>query len=242
MELRDVQSALRAGIESRATQVGPFLVLLNEKSPNPFHNYAVPVDGAAPTAADTAALVAFFADHDRMPRLEYVRPAPPVDSALSDAGFDVTATLTLMALTEFTPAPDTGFRVEFVTSEADLRVAIGVQNTAYGEADAEPDPAGLIRTVANGGCVALAFAADGTPAGSGLFSPPRGGLVEIAAVGVPPEHRRQGVGRLVTSALTQAALAGGHEPFLQVEKDEPQRLYERIGYRVIGDMADARRS
>jgi hypothetical protein len=58
---------------------------------------------------------------------------------------------------------------------------------------------------------------------------------------VLPEHRRHGVGRLVTAALTAEALRRGFQPFLQVEKDEPARLYERIGYRRIGEMADARR-
>jgi len=51
MELRDIQSCLRAGIESRSTEVGPFLVLINSGSDNPFSNYAVPTDGAAPTSA-----------------------------------------------------------------------------------------------------------------------------------------------------------------------------------------------
>jgi hypothetical protein len=34
----------------------------------------------------------------------------------------------------------------------------------------------------------------------------------------------------------------GHRPFLQVEKDEPARLYGRIGYRMIGEMATASRA
>lgn len=241
MELRVVQAALRAAIESRSTTIGPFLVLINEGSANYFSNYAVPLDGAAPTADDVSALVAYFREHDRQPRLEYVRPSPAVDAALVSGGFDVAATLTLMALDRLVPAPPPpdGYRVEQVTDEDTLRRAIAAQHVAYGEQDAEPDPAILLRTISLGGVVAVVFWADEV-VGAGIVTPPRLGLVEIAGIGVRPEHRRHGVGRLVTSALTEAALAAGHRPFLQVEKDEPARLYRRIGYRVIGEMADAR--
>lgn len=244
MDLRDIQSCLRAGIESRAAKVGPFLVLVSSGSDNPFGNYAVPVDGAAPTADDVRALIEFFHRKERLPRLEYVRPAPGVDEPLTAAGFDVAGTLTLMALDdELVPAPAAdGYRVALVTDLPALRQAVAVQNTAYGEGDREPDPGGLVRTIEGGGRVALAVhATTGEPAGAGLSTDPQGGLVEIAGVGVLPEHRRHGIGALVTWALTAEALRRGHQSFLQVEKAEPFRVYQRIGYRVVGEMADARR-
>jgi GNAT superfamily N-acetyltransferase len=241
MRSRDVQACLRAGITGRATTVGPFLVLINDSSDNPFLNYAVPVDGAAPTAADVAVLITHFTDRARLPRLEYVRPSPPVDDALHTAGFDVDATLTLMALDQFTDTVDApGYRVSLVTDDASLRQAVATQNTVYGESG-EPDPSGLLRFVRTGGCVALAVEeGTGAPAGAGLYTPEQGGLVEIAGIGVLPEHRRRSVGRLVTQALTAEALRRGYRPFLQVQRDEPARLYQRIGYRMIGEMADAR--
>ena len=227
-------------IESRAVEVGPFLVLLNDGSDNPFSNYAVPVDGAAPTADDVLALIEFFRGKKRLPRLEYVRPAPEVDEPLTAAGFDVAATLTLMATDELGPEPAAaGYQVALITDLAGLRQAVAVQNTAYGDGDREPNPSGLVRIVEGGGRVALASTA-GKPAGAGASTEPQGGLVEIAGVGVLPEHRRHGVGALVTWALTAEAIRRGHQPFLQVEKDEPLRVYQRIGYRVVGEMADAR--
>ncbi|HEY3752792.1 MAG TPA: GNAT family N-acetyltransferase [Pseudonocardiaceae bacterium] len=244
MELRAVQACLRAGIEARATTVGPFLALLNTESDNPFLNYAVPVDGAAPTADDVASLIEFFTSRDRLPRLEYVRPAPAVDQPLRDAGFDISATLTLMAVDELVPAPASpGYQVRLVQSDAELRQAIAVQNVAYGEPDTEADPIGLVRIVKKGGCVALAVEeATGTPVGAGVWPAPRDGLVEVFGVGVLPDHRRRGLARLVTGMLTEQALHRGLRPFLQVEKDEPGRVYERLGYHVIGEMADARRT
>ncbi|HVV23259.1 MAG TPA: GNAT family N-acetyltransferase, partial [Pseudonocardiaceae bacterium] len=225
MRLDDVQACLRAGIESRSATVGQFLVLINEQSPNPFLNYAVPVDGAAPTSADIATLVTYFTQRQRLPRLEYVRPAAAVDGPLVDAGFDVAATLTLMALDELVdgpPVPD--YAVSLPTDADRLRQAVGVQNAAYGE-DAAPDPSGALRTLSAGGCFALAVhRATGEPAGAGVFAGPQLGMVEIAGIGVAPEHRRRGVARLVTEALTAEALRRGHQPFLQVEKDEPFRI------------------
>lgn len=240
MELHAVQACLRAGIEDRATPVGPFLFRLDPDSDNPFLNYAVPADGVAPTAADVAALVEFCTSHDRLPRLEYVRPAPAVDAPLTEAGFDVTATLTLMALGEFTPAPPCAYRVRLVTDAADLAAAVAVLNAAYGEPDPTADLLGLPGIVRHGGCVALATTEAGEPVGTGLFPPPRHGLVEVLGVGVLSGHRRRGVARAVAAALTEAALGRGHQPFLQVADDEPARIYERLGYQVIGTMADAR--
>jgi GNAT superfamily N-acetyltransferase len=244
MDPRAIQAALRAGIESRATKVGPFLVLIHSESDNPFRNYAVPVDGATPTEDDVAALIKYFVGKDRLPRLEYVRPSPAVDDALDAAAFGVAGTLALMApqgdLVDEPAIP--GYRVALVSDVRELRRAVAVQNTAFGEPEQEPDPGGLVRTIEDGGRVALVVAtATGEPVGAGLSSEPRGGLVEIAGVGVVPAHRRRGVGALVTWALTAEALRRGHEPFLQVEKDEPFRVYQRIGYRMVGEMADARR-
>lgn len=166
-----------------------------------------------------------------------------MDKALEAALFDVNGTLTLMALADgLAPEPPAdGYRVMLVTDDERLRQVSHVQNVAYGEADSEPDIGGLRRTIESGGSVALVVHdATGEPAGAGVSTEPQGGLVEIAGVGVLPAHRRRGIGALVTWALSADALGRGHEPFLQVEKDEPLRVYQRIGYEVIGEMADAR--
>lgn len=241
IRLPAIQACLRAGIADRAVPVGPFLVLVHPDSDSPFLNYAVPVDGAAPTAADVTALLGFCRERERLPRLEYVRPAPAVDGPLVAAGFDVAATLTLMALAEFVPPPDCpGYRVRPATSAADLAAAVRVQNVAYGEPDLTTDPLGLPGLVAAGGCVTVAETAAGTIVGAGVWPVPRDGLVEVFGVAVLPEHRRRGLARLLTGELTRAALRRGCRPFLQVEKAEPVRIYERLGYRVVGELADAR--
>src|SRR3954451_10826370 len=107
-----LQGALRAGIASDATRVGPFLVVVDADSTNPFRNFAVPDDDAAPTPEDVAALVQWFADHDRLPRLECVRPAPAIEAALAAGGFTVAKSFPLLVLDELVPVdPPPGIRV-----------------------------------------------------------------------------------------------------------------------------------
>ena len=60
---------------------------------------------------------------------------------------------------------------------------------------------------------------------------------EIANIAVSPEHRRQGVGRALLSALEQEARASGIcTLFLEVRLGNlpAQRLYEGVGYRAVG--------
>src|SRR6202453_502701 len=73
-------------------KIGPFTVGPAAHAGEPMRNYAVPDDGARPDEADVAALVAFFRDRDRIPRLEYVEAsAPGVTQGLETAGFAVEA-------------------------------------------------------------------------------------------------------------------------------------------------------
>lgn len=98
MSLHAIQGHLRASIARRAQRVGPFLVTYETDTASAGSNYAVPDDGATPTAADIAALVAHFAAVERTPRLEYVGPVPAVDAALAAAGFGVEARHPLMTV------------------------------------------------------------------------------------------------------------------------------------------------
>jgi RimJ/RimL family protein N-acetyltransferase/ribosomal protein S18 acetylase RimI-like enzyme len=238
VSLNAVQGHLRASISSRAQRVGPFLVTFAPDTATPGRNYAIPDDGAAPDAADVAALVARFEALDRAPRLEYVGPtAGGLDAVLSAAGFVVEDRYPLMimnpeALAE-PPAP-AGIEVRLATTDAELWQVAGVQNTAYGEGrPTEHDVARLRRTVDRGGAVALAmFGAE--PVGAGLFTAPAGGLTEIAAVGVAERYRRRGIAAAVGYRLSRAALDVGAVPYLQAEGEAEQRIYARLGYRTIG--------
>ena len=241
MDLSAIQACLRAGIESRAIRVGPFLVAFDPHTDNPFRNYAIPDDGAEPTAEQVDRLLAAFAQRRRMPRLEYVGRPPAVESALAAAGFTADRRLPLMTADPadlVAPPVPAGVEFRAAESEEDLWRAAAVQNAAYGEAEpAGPDVDRLRRTIADGGGVALAVTADtGEGVGSGVYTSPQRGLAEIAAVGVFPGYRRRGIATAVSHRLTVAALDAGAAPFLQADGEPEQRMYARIGYRTLGEL------
>ena len=238
--LHDIQSALRESIRKSAEHVGPFLVLFDDHSDNPFRNYAIPDDGARPSSADIAALVAAFEHHGRRPRLEYAAPAPAVDEALASAGFTVQLRLPLMFVEPagLRPAPvREGITLTRAGTDDELLAVARVQRAAYreaGEADGH-DVDRLRGTLRSGGSVMLARQ-DGVPAGAGLYTAPRGGLCEIAAVGVLPEYRGRGIASAVVTELSRAAFAAGATPYLQTESVNERRLYGRLGYRTVGEL------
>lgn len=68
---------------------------------------------------------------------------------------------------------------------------------------------------------------------AGLRADSRGGDADIQTVAVVPEHRGNGLGRLLMEALVHEAVARGvHHVFLEVRADnEPARaLYESLGF------------
>jgi GNAT superfamily N-acetyltransferase len=239
VSLNAIQGHLRASIAGRAQRVGQFLITFEPDTASAGRNYAIPDDGATPSTAEIAELVAHFTALGRTPRLEYVNPEPAVDAALSAAGFTVENRYPLMTIAPgdlVEPAIPDGLEVVLAASHERLRQAATVQNAAYGEGDAtEHDVARLYGTVRGGGAVALALL-DGEPVGSGLFTVPSNGLTEIAAVGVAERYRRRGIATAVAYRLTRAALDAAAVPYLQAEGDPEQRIYARIGYRPVGSL------
>lgn len=235
-----IQDALRDAIRADAVRVGPFLIRFDEHSDNPFMNYAVPDEGAAPTAAEVSGLVTAFRERARTPRLEYLRPWPAVDAALEAAGFTVDQLLPMMALDEPTAPPrPAGLTVEAVTSDADLLAVSVVQNTAFGVGGTagEEDVARQRSLLRDGGVIVLARW-DGEPAGAGACTAPRHNLSQVAGIAVLPGFRRRGVASVVCADLTARVLGAGCTPFLETEPDgKVDRLYGRLGYRVVGHSA-----
>lgn len=238
-----IQSALRASIEDRAVRVGPFQVVFNDRSDNPFRNYAIPDDGAEPTDAELTALVEAFRARDRKPRFEIVTPNPPVESAIERFGFTVDDRLPIMAIDEgdlVPPDPVPGVELTSVDTDEAMWHALRIQYASYGEASAvvQADVDGALKAVSEGAPMVLATA-DGVPAGAGLYTSPRLGMTEVVGIAVLPEFRRRHIASLVTADLTARAFAAGLKPYLQCESENAGRLYGRIGYRIVGQLVTA---
>ncbi len=223
-------------------RVGPFVARYHADWSSPFANYAIPDDGAAPSADDVAALIDAFRARDRQPRLEYLpRCAPQVEPALLAAGFTEENRPPLMACglgDVITPAQVDGLTLAEPADDAAFLRAAAVQHAGFGE-PGSPGPGagdGLRRMAESGGTVVLATFADGTDAGAAACSTPVDGLTELGGLAVLETARRRGVGAAVAAWATQRALARGlRTVWLEPGDAGIQRMYARVGYRVVGE-------
>jgi GNAT superfamily N-acetyltransferase len=241
-----IQSYLRhAASRGRTTQhIGPFLATFTDYDANPFLNYAIPDDGATPTPADIADLVAAFRQHARTPRLEYLPSiAPAVEAPLLAAGFAIEEHMPLMVCppgaVQAIPVPPS---IELVVpqTDADLAAMIAAQNAAYGEATS-PTPEAIARRRAfldAGGSAILArdlHTGDGV--GGGICDVPYLHTTELTSVGVIATYRRRGIAAALTARLAQVAFdAGTTTVFLMAAHAAEARIYARVGFIPIGEV------
>lgn len=244
MSTSNIHAYLRAPAANiHLERVGPFVARLTLGTSHPMLNYAVPDDGASPSAGDIRALIELFERRDLKPRLEYEADAVPVlEELLVAAGFDLEARLPLMGCrpADAQPIqPSLPFTVAKAETDADHADAMIVADEAYGEPKRRPRR-GLVTArremTAAGGAVVLARErGTGTAVGSGLFPPPRAGVSELAAVGTREAFRGCGVATAVTSHLVGCARHNGVEfLWLTPEDDRAERIYGRVGFARLG--------
>jgi GNAT superfamily N-acetyltransferase len=245
MESR-IQSYLRfAASHGRETErIGPFLATFTTDNDNPYINYAIPDDGATPSPADVAALIAAYERRFRKPRLEYITMlAPAVEGALLGAGFEVEGRTPLMVCApgseQILPAPP-GIELLVPSTDDDIRGMMLAQNEAFGESVNVPGDEAIARfrsSMAEGLIAILARVdATGEPVGGGAGTIPHDSITEIAGIGVREAYRRQGIAAAITSRLMQEAFAAGVTfPFLMAAAEAEERIYARAGFRTIGN-------
>jgi ribosomal protein S18 acetylase RimI-like enzyme len=224
-------------------RIGPFLAGFTPHTSNPYLNYALPLPAAAPTPAEVAALVAAFERRGLLPRLEFLPDtAPQVEPALLAAGFTVELRpplLTCPPADRRDPPMPPGIAFGLATEPAVLRAVLAVQHEAFGE-PAPPDEHDLARAVRHvdrGGLTGLARdTATGAVVAGGQALRPRDGVAELAGVAVAASHRRQGIGAGLAAFLTRASHGRGADlVWLEAAGRDEQRVYERAGYRVVGE-------
>jgi hypothetical protein len=213
-----VQSFAVANLRRRpeAVATGGFVAGFDPATTSPFINYATPLPGAEPTAADVAALVAAFRSRGLTPRLEFAPDsAPAVEPALRAAGFGTEAVHTYLVCTPGTltvpPPSGAGFAVAVPTAEPEYTAIDAALAEAFtGESAASPE-------------------------GAASCSPPAVGTAEVAGIGTRPAFRRRGVGAAVTSAVAAAMFEqGAASVWLEFSGDDSRRVYERLGFTPQG--------
>jgi len=225
-------------------RIGPFLATFARTSTNPFLNYAIPDEGATPSAADAAGLIEAYRTRGRLPRLEYLPGlAPDVEPALLAAGFGVEARVPLMHCPPGTlvdqPVP-AGIELLVPDTDGEHLALLVAQHEAY-EEPAPPTADDVARRrehQAAGGLAVLARdTATGEPAGGGVCDVIVDGIAELVGFAVRTPYRRRGIGAAVTADLTRRAHeSGAVTAFLTPGGAEAERMYARAGYRRVDEV------
>jgi ribosomal protein S18 acetylase RimI-like enzyme len=234
-----IQAYLR-GVAARGREterIGPFLATFDSASDNPFLNYAIPDDGAQPSAAEVQALTEAYARRGLRPRLEYLpSTAPGVEDALRAGGYEAEGRLPLMTRPSDRvvepPRPD-GVELLTPSTEEELAGATSAQAEAFGGPPLSAADVERVRaTIASGGiAVAARELATGTIVGAGVCTPPADEVTELAGIGVQAAYRRRGIAAALTARLAQQAFAAGvTTAFLTPGDDGAGRVYERAGF------------
>ena len=218
-----IQAYLRksASRDRLTEQIGPFLVTITPGDDNPYLNYAIPDDGAIPTPADVAALVAAYQRHPRKPRLEYMTAlAPAVEPALIAGGFAIEQSTPLMvydpASAQTVPLAD---GIEFISPQSDQELLglSAAQSEAYG-GDGTASANALLywhKFIAAGGIMVSARdCATGVTVGGGVCDVPFNATTELAGIGVRPAYRRRGIAAAMTAWLVRSGARRWHDPHL----------------------------
>lgn len=243
--LSPIQAYIRtAASRDRLTQrIGCFLATVDTNNSLSYFNYAIPDDYSLPTAAEVEALAAFYRQHARVPRLEYLTAlVPELETVLLAQGFVVERKIPLMVFdpdllrTITLPA---GIEFFEPTSDEDLIGMSGAQKEAFG--DESPPDASVVepmrRFLALSGIAVVARdETSGQVVGTGVCDVPFDHTTELAGVGVRRAYRKRGIAAALSAWLVESALAAGTTHiFLTAADDAVARIYARAGFRTISE-------
>ncbi|SDD88478.1 GNAT family N-acetyltransferase [Actinokineospora iranica] len=215
---------------------GPFTGLLSADGPG-YMSYAVathpgePVRDADKVARSLEILRAAFPPGGL--RFELIEQAcPGAADTLAAAGLTVTMRIPLLVLDPadlLLPKPLDGVAIDVVRTTADLAASAEVARAAFGAPPGEP-PTSPPPAPENGGSVLATL--DGEPVAVASWTPVAHGVTEIAGVGTAENHRRKGLGALVTAHAVRAAtdLAGVRLAWLTPGSEDADRVYRTVGF------------
>ncbi|MEA5359490.1 GNAT family N-acetyltransferase [Amycolatopsis sp., V23-08] len=224
-------------------RVGPFLATYSPETEHPMLNYAIPDDGARPSAAEIDALTSAYRRRGLLPRLEYFTDvAPDLENLLVEAGYALERRVPLM-----TCGPDglvgqpvpAGIRLRAPESDEDVRGLRSAQNTAFGESPEVPDDeVERLRSGIEAGVRHLLAedTATGAVIGGGLALVVVDGTTEVAGIAVLEPYRGRGIAAAITARLTREVHeAGAHTAFLTPGDLGIGNVYARVGYGPAGE-------
>lgn len=182
------------------------------------------------------------------PHLPGVRGTPEIVRAFSAAWRDLTGAEDTAAVEErlyelaTLQPPTTVPGRALVANESDRAVLIDWTKRFFGEAfgHRRDDAAGarFLDTAHTRADVHVLWAVEGTPLSMAMLRAAAAGVSRIGPVYTPEEHRRHGYGSAVTAAAAAMALDrgdGGVVLFTDLANPTSNAIYQRIGFRPVGD-------
>lgn len=236
-----------------ASDFGPLRLFTRNGRGWPF--YARPIPGGPPvTMADIEIVRARQRELGIAEAFEWVyAAAPTMADAAEAAGLKalICPVLVIDKDIDKDPEPITlppGYTARLLgPADADLGAAVHALNTTAATAFGAPPPSAPTESdlatlradlVAGNLAKALIVGPDG-PAAAGSAQR-AGDVVEVAGIGTAQKERRMGLGGAVTSLLAGAARSAGADlVFLSAGSEAATRVYERVGFRRVGECAVA---
>lgn len=230
-----------------ATVVGPFTVLLDPDDDAIEDNLACPHTPATEAPEQwLTSLQAAFASYRRRPAIQWLTGyAPQLEATLRATGFTEHSRETLLVCSPgelHSPASIPGLSVITISdtsSVAEMRENLDTNARGFDPANAQPATDEQAAQFLLELISARAFTArrDGRAVAAGMYSEPREGVTELAGIATLEPYRGQGLAAALTARMTQAAFANGCDlVYLTTTNPIAARVYERIGFRPIGEM------
>ena len=216
-------------------RIGPFLARFDRTTKIRFLNYAMPDDGAEPTAAEVEELVTTFRGRGLTPALEMLpSTAPQARERLMALGFRETARLPMLTaaggdIADIAPPEGVDLRVPMADTE--LADFVATQRAVFEDDEVDARQVERLRAALAAGANAVsAVDASGNTVGAAQTSVP-GPIAEIVGVAVLPSHRRRGIAGAMVAFVARAALDRGL-PFVSIEAEPgADGAYRRAGFR-----------
>jgi GNAT superfamily N-acetyltransferase len=246
--LRTIEAkTVRASADGRTTErIGPFLACAHETSDVVWLSYAIPLS-AEKDGADVADAVArmrpWFAARNRRLRMEILEPLwPELAPQLVACGMTLKERMPIMlcGAGDLRPvAVPAGLTITDLTasaSDAELMEAATVARRAFGETAPTPSDVARKRDALEKGWYRDAVARVDSVVGVGSMTV---GNDELVGIATDPVHRGRGIAAAISHYLAAEHFARGAElVWLSAGDDGARRVYERIGFGVVGEQAN----
>jgi ribosomal protein S18 acetylase RimI-like enzyme len=248
LELRRIQAATAQaiGVAREALQVGPFLAAFHPTSDIVWQNCATPTADNASREQVIDAVTELrqqFRQRQRRLKFEYFEPLwPDLAAWLDEAGLVLEHRMPLMICTaaDLRPVEAPGVDIHWVTADADDALLLEFLQTVrrgFGDinlGELRPDEITELRESLVRGFYRCALGRiEGVAAGVATFSVGNEELVGVATVS---EYRRRGVAAMLSSFLIKHHfMHGGALAWLSAGSQIARQVYEKVGFKLVGD-------